>query len=78
LPDRQAKAFLGFVVLMRNDTAERMADIGEFTVTIVKDAVAPPRMLEMWVATDESGGCRAVCPHGQEEINAKARDQAVG
>jgi hypothetical protein len=54
---------IGWVV-PTHDAAERMADIGEFAATIVKDAVAPPTLFAIMLGaypepTDQSSDYKA-------------------
>ena len=41
---------LRVVVLMCDDAAQSMADVGEFAAVLLEDAVAPAVMFKMWKA----------------------------
>ncbi len=75
LPDRQDEPLLDFVV---HDTANRMADVGKFAVTIVEHTLMPSMVLEMRKPIDESCCSIVRGNQWQENIDTKASHEMVG
>jgi hypothetical protein len=72
-PHRKPEAGLRIVVLMRNDAAQRVPDIGEFASASLEDGIAPAMMSKVRKSVDVVIR-RFISLHRKEHVDAEACD----